>query len=1138
MILNSYSNILHKLSVFTTKYYTRLLIKGVLFFLLFGILFFIGIVSLEYFLWMGTSGRLILFLLLVGVVVFIGIKYIVFPLIYLFKIKKGISTKEASLLIGRHFPDIGDRLINLLELAEDTNKSELLLASIEQRSKNLEPFTFAKAIRLKDGLRSAKYLVAPMLIIGILWLSGNLASFIGSYERVVNYDVAYLPPAPFKFVLLNETMNALESESYTVKVRTEGLVQPEEVFLVVDGNDMLLQRDKDAFTYTFKAPLRSANFYFRANNIESKTYQLKALATPAIQQLKTILKYPEYIEKTWDTLQGTGNAIIPEGTKVEWKVKGKNTSFVTLATKDTSYLLNRDREDFVYTKNIYDDFRYQLSTSNENIANYETLFYGLKVIKDANPTLEIKEIKEDLNSNLYYSGEGTDDYRISKLEIVYYAVNQIDKKKTVLLEKPNSSVYQFYYTFPSGLNLVRGIEYEYYFLLTDNDAIHGGKTTKSKVFSTVINTVGQERNRQLEYQQSILDNMDKSLEKFKEQEESLKELNTKQKEKNTLNFNDQNQVKDFLKKQQQQESMMKKFSKDLKESLRNTDEQNRMNELLQERLERQELEALKNEKLLEELKKIADKIDKKELAEKLEEIGKKQQNSKRNLEQLLELTKRYYVTEKASQLAKDLEELAKKQRMLSKIKAKQQILNNEQEQLNKEFDTISKSLDELVKDNTDLKKPLNLDIDQNKKEEIKEDQKQALEELNKDQGAEQASEEGGPSKNENKATQKQQGAAAKMREMSEALQQASSSGGGSSIAEDAEMLRQILDNLVTFSFKQEELLDKLSANGRDLSGYANTVREQQQLRTLFEHVDDSLFSLSMRQVEITEFVNEQITEVYYNIDKTLSSMAEGQSYQGISYQKYVLTASNSLSDFLANMLDNMQQSLSQGSGKGQSKDGFQLPDIIKSQQGVGEMMKGQEGKQGEEKGQQAGNEPGTQGNEGKDGEEGSAEEGSKRGNDGKSGKEGEGGSTGQGGQEESLQELYEIYKEQQQIRMRLEEQLKDMILKEERDLAKRLVQQMEQFENDLIQNGITRRTIERANRIQQQLLKLENASLKQGELKERESINNVIEYSNPIMGKPIEQDVYRNNVEILYRQALPLQKIYKDKVQKYFIKND
>ena len=70
-----------------------------------------------------------------------------------------------------------------------------------------------------------------------------------------------------------------------------------------------------------------------------------------------------------------------------------------------------------------------------------------------------------------------------------------------------------------------------------------------------------------------------------------------------------------------------------------------------------------------------------------------------------------------------------------------------------------------------------------------------------------------------------------------------------------------------------------------MSQYGETVRNQQRLRGLFEHVDDSLFSLSLRQAELSEFVNEQITEVYYNIDKSLESMADGQMYQGVSYQK-------------------------------------------------------------------------------------------------------------------------------------------------------------------------------------------------------------------------------------------------------------
>ena len=41
---------------------------------------------------------------------------------------------------------------------------------------------------------------------------------------------------------------------------------------------------------------------------------------------------------------------------------------------------------------------------------------------------------------------------------------------------------QFYYTFPSGLALDASKDYEFYFLVTDNDGIRQGKTAKSQVF--------------------------------------------------------------------------------------------------------------------------------------------------------------------------------------------------------------------------------------------------------------------------------------------------------------------------------------------------------------------------------------------------------------------------------------------------------------------------------------------------------------------------------------------------------------------------------------------------------------------------------------------------------------------------------
>lgn len=1132
--MDSYNSILHKLSAFITKYYTTQMIKGAFVFVALALLFFLSALALEYFLWLGSTGRLVLLIASLIATLFLLVWYLIIPVTYLLRIQKGLDLKVASRIIGKHFPEVGDRLINLLDLAEDKQRSELLLASIEQRSKQLTPIPFNKAIDIRKSLTYGKYVLVPLFIIGVIGIAGQLNSFFGSYERVINYDVAYEKPAPFRFILLNGDLDVLESESYTLNIATEGEIQPDIAFIVIDGKEQLLQKTGGQFSYTFRAPIQSQDFYLSANKIRSRQYRLEALTTPSIQEFRTILTYPNYTQKRPDTLQGTGNAVVPEGTIITWQIASENTNRVQLETKDTTMVFAVNEGEYKYERKVTNELVYEVTTSNDNVEHYERLKYRIRVNKDASPTIKVNEIRDSVSQTLTYEGITSDDYKVSKIDLVYYVDNEKNKSNILELARPGDRNYSFYYEFPSGMELERGKKYSYYFRVADNDAIHGRKTAKSQVFSMDVLNERQEKEQQLNDQKKLLQEWDGALNKFQEQEKALRQLERDQKEKNVLSFNDQRAIKDFLKQQQQQEALMEKFSKQLKKSMSNEDQ---TDPLLKERLERQELEARKNERLLEELKKIADKLDKEEMSQRLEEIGKKQQNSKRNLEQLLELTKRYYVTEKANQLAKDLNELSERQDILSELDQEQDFNVEQQKKINNQFDTISKGLEDLRKANADLKKPIQMDTSEEKEEEVKEDLNEAKEELNKQQGLEEASEKQEKQKAGDNAKKKQRSAANKMKQMSEALQQSAMSGGGDSMAEDAEMLRQILDNLLIFSFKQEALYDRLQEQGMARGYYTGVVKEEQQLKGLFEHVDDSLFALSLRQVELTEFVNEQITEVYYNIDRSLVSLSEGQTYQGVSYQQYVLTAANNLADFLANVLGNMQQTLSKGKGSGQKNDGFQLPDIIKGQNDVQQRMEGMKQK-------------GDKGQDGKEGEQGEQGEGGKEGSNPKEGenegKDGEGGSGSKGKNQESgldmneeqLKELYEIYKEQQLIRNKLEEQLATFIKEADKQLAQRLARQMEEFEQGLLENGITQRTIDRANRIQQQLLKLENAAMEQGEKDERESKEALKNYGKPLVNSRKDKITEEGQLELLQRQVLPLQEFYKDKAKKYFKKDD
>ena len=1126
--MNAYNNIIAKLEQFIKRFYTKQLIKGIFLFLTLGTLFWMAITYFEYVLWLNESWRLTLFIVFLLVELYLLYRYIAVPLLYLFKIRDGIDNRAASQLIGRHFPNVDDKLLNLLELSENQQKSDLLMASIEQRASNLGPVPFAEAVDLNDSYRYAKYILVPVVLFAFIWITGDIVSFFNSHQRVMHYDMAYERPAPFSFQVMNSSLEVMDNQPLIVRVKTVGDVRPDNVQMVMNGEELVMQRKGEFYEYRFEAPVQETSFYLTANGWNSRSYSISSYRTPTLVDFVLELEYPKYLNLIPEVITGTGNAEVPEGTKATWKIQGDHVDEIRMIASDSTLSFHKEDDLFTNSIRLYKDFDYELSTSNSKVQNFEILAYRLNVIKDEKATVQVDQVLDSLNPNQsYFTGQAADDHGLKEIRLVSYPSDDINNVQRISLESPSTNVYQFYYTFPSGLKLEPGKKYKLYFEVVDNDGVRGGKVTKSPVFDASFYNDNELNNRELEFQNSTLNQMGESLKNLKQQEETLSEINNIQKEEKSLSFEDKSQIKNFLQQQKKQEELMQKFSRDLNKSLDKNAEDSEMKKMLQERLERQEAEAKKNAELLEELNRIADKIDKEDLQKRLEELGKNQGKNTRNLEQILELTKRYYVIEKAAQISKELDELAKKQEDLSNSEIKEDSEVN-QEKLNEQFNKLENDIRELEKDNRKLQKPLELDTDQKKTDGVKQDQKDALEEINKHQVMEKSSQPKEKQEAGNNASKKQKSAAQKMREMSQSMK-SSSMGGGETDAEDAEMLRQILDNLVTFSFKQENLFDNIQSADVDISQFSRTVKDQQNLRRLFEHVDDSLFALSLRRAELSEFVNEQITEVYYNIDKSLESIAENQIYQGASYQQYVINSTNALADFLANILDNMQQNMNLGQGQGQGQD-FQLPDIIKGQQGIQEKMNGsgQKGKQSQGQGEEKGENEGGQ-QEGEKGGQGQGEKGKKGGDDGKGSQSG-----GNGLGEMDLNEVYEIYKEQQFLRENLERQLEDMMRSSDKSLAEKLIRQMEDFENDLLDNGITERTRSKANNIQHQLMKLENASMEQGDKKERESNTNLNQFSNPITTKPELLQDYQNSVEILNRQALPLRQNFEKKVKVYF----
>jgi hypothetical protein len=820
------------------------------------------------------------------------------------------------------------------------------------------------------------------------------------------------------------------------------------------------------------------------------------VTVPSIANFEMILNFPSYLKKKPEIIKGNGNAIIPEGTRVSWRINTLATQNVAWKDLTSRFSFSKSENVFSFSKQISQNTEYQILTSNAKVKNYEKLNYQISVIKDEFPSISVNNAPDSLKINKnYVLGQISDDYGLSKLQVVFYPKNKPESAKRGNIPLKSNLNDRFVFVFPSSLPVEQGVSYEYYFEVFDNDAIHNFKSSKSSVFYNRIATDDEKQDQEFQLQNESINGLEKSLKNQDKQISEMDKLQKSGKEKDNLEFKDQQKINEFIKRQNQQDKMMKEFAEKMKENLdkSKTEKKDEFNEELQKRLENVDKDLEKNKKLLEELKELNDKIQQEDLMEKMDKFKQTAKNQSKSLEQLVELTKKYYVQKKAEQLKDKLNKLSDKQENLSN-NDKENTKENQSE-INKEFDKIQEELNDLDKENKELKKPLEIPNDKQEQKSIDDDLNKATEELQKEK--------------KSSAKPNQKSAAKKMKQMSQKMEQSMEGGEMEQLEEDIAMLRQVLDNLLAFSFSQEDLMVKFKGYKIGSPAFSKGLKNQQDLKLQFKHIDDSLFAMSLRNPKIGENITKEIGNAHYNLDKSLETLADAQIPKGVSHQQYTVSSANKLADFLSDILNNMQMSMS-GEGQGKPKpgqgEGMQLPDIIKKQEGLADKMK---------EGMKKDSKPG----EGKEGDK--DKEGKKPGSEGQNGEDGEG----------DAKAIMEIYKEQKQLREALQNEL---IKKGIGGSGQNALEQMKQIEKQLLNKGFKNETLQRILNVKQELLKLNTAIQQQGQENKRQSETNKKEFTNQSKPLPSSLLEYLNSIEILNRQSLPLRSNYNQKVQEYF----
>ena len=330
---DNYQLLIQKLDQFIRKYYINQLIRGGLYSFALILVLFLAMNFLEHYFYFNSSGRKIIFFSFIGISALAIFYWVLLPLLHYFKLGKIISHSQAAEIIGAHFDNVKDKLLNVLQLKQQASGAEqkaLIMASINQKSEEISLVPFKSAIDLSKNRKYLNYALPPLLLLLIiLFVNANLIT--DSTNRLINNGKEFKKPAPFSFVLANEKLQVVQFDDYPLSVKVEGDVLPNEVFIDIDNYQYRLTKESaNLFNYRFSNVQKNTKFKLYSSGIESETYQLEVLKKPNILGFEVNLDYPAYTQRKDETLSSIGDLVVPVGTNLDWVFSSQNTDDIKI----------------------------------------------------------------------------------------------------------------------------------------------------------------------------------------------------------------------------------------------------------------------------------------------------------------------------------------------------------------------------------------------------------------------------------------------------------------------------------------------------------------------------------------------------------------------------------------------------------------------------------------------------------------------------------------------------------------------------------------------------------------------------------------------------------------------------------------
>ncbi len=1115
--MNNQQILQEKIRKFIKKYYLNELYKGIVFFTVILLSTFIVFSLFEYFSYSNRVIRSILFysfiLLFAGNLIF----YIIVPVFKICGLGKQLTEEQIARIIGKHFSQIDDKLLNLFELQKQLKKGdykslELLSAAIDDKIDSFKAYSFVQAIPVAKTKKIARWTLVPIVLF-ILVFSVKSEVFTESTKRIVHHTTIYEKPAPYSFHIANPNLTAFQYEDFTINVKVQGSELPDEVFLKYENRHFKCTKMSNSeFSYTFKNLQKNIEFQITTEEVQSSLYQLNVLPKPVTLGFVMELHYPAYLHKNDDIIKNVSNVTVPEGTVIDWKFFTKNSDVI-------SFTINGEPKEYQADDNncnirilAKNSFTYSVFGKNKYMTSRDTLTDEVTVIKDMYPEISVMSQQDSLFSDrFYFKGNIKDDYGFSKLHFVYNKYDEngqaVETGNTVEIKIKNGvTIQDFYFYFDeASFSLKPGYKIDYYFEVFDNDGVNGSKSTKSSFSTYRVKTLeeienelkrGDEQTKN-DYEDLVAESakLMKNIDKLQAQMMQEKELSWQDKKKLEQLMEQYQQLKsklDELRQNQQNKNSLENQYKDIDAGILQKQQE------LQQRMDRVLTEEMKS--MIQKLQDMMKSPTKDQVQKEMQKLKSNTDAINKSLDQQLQLYKQLELEKKVNDAVKQLNELsAELKTNAEKTNDKsidKQHLQNQQKTIQEKYNEIQKDIRELKQLNKELEEPTEFKNTDALQQSIQQQMEQGKMNLEKN--------------NRSKSSQNQKQASEDMEQLAQQLKKDFNESELEQVSEDIETLRQILDNLVKISFDQESVLETTKKTSSRSATVSDLMIKQHKVKDNMRVIEDSLNALARRQMAIKPYVQTEVAKIQEYLLSSQNLLQDRRLSETSKNQQFALTSMNNLALMLKESMKEMKKkqgeckgkcnksggSCSKPGGKGKSKktSARELQQQLNRQMQALKKSMEQQGKQGQS----------------------------------------------QTNQQSMSEQFAKMAAQQEAIRKMLEDY--ENALKSENGVGdksiEQLINEMKQTEKELVNRKLTQQTIERQNSITTRLLRSEKADIEREKDEERKSIEAKQQLrSNP--PKEWKDDLNKTHQnEMLHSIPATLNYYYKEKANNYFYNID